>query len=95
MDNGTFKYPAIVEIVGGTIEVTGHLEARSLISRLWRSLSASSLAQDGDDFMDRSRGLLLKHLKLIPLEDQDIIRESVDLLVSSIHITQSVRKNKV
>ena len=95
MDNSTFKYPAMVEIVGGTIEITGHLDGRSLISRLWRSLSASSLTQDGDHFMDRSRGLLQRHLKLIPLEDQDILRESVDLLVSSIHITQSVRKYKV
>ena len=95
MDNNTFKYPAMVEIVGGTIEVTGHLDGRSLISSLWRNLSTSSLAQDGDHFMDRSRGLLQRHLKLIPLQDQKLLRESVDLFVSSIHITQSICKNKV
>jgi hypothetical protein len=86
MDNNAFKnYPPAVEIVGGTIEVTGHLDGRSLISSLWRTLSTSSLAQDGDHFMDRSHGLLQRHLKLMSVEDQDIVRQSLDTLVSGIH----------
>jgi hypothetical protein len=93
MDNNTFKnFPPAIEIVGGTIEVTGHLDGRSLISSLWRTLSASSLTQDGDHFMGQSHGLLQRHLKLMPLEDQNVIRESLDLLVSGIYIAhQSVK----
>jgi len=79
MDNNTFQnYPTVVEIVGGTVEVTGHLDGRSLISSLWRNLCASSLAQDGDHLMDRSHGLLQRHLKLMDLQDQDMIRDSLD-----------------
>jgi hypothetical protein len=95
MDNNTFRnFPATIEIVGGTIEVTGHLDGRSLINGLWRTLSTSNLAQDADNFMDQSRGLLQRHLRLMPLRDQNIIRESLDLLVSGIHIAQSMVKIK-
>jgi hypothetical protein len=93
MDNNMFKnYPTVVEIVGGTVEVTGHLDGRSLISSLWRNLCASSLAQDGDHLMDRSHGLLQRHLKLMDLQDQDMIRDSLDTLVSGILIAQSIGK---
>jgi hypothetical protein len=96
MDNNTFKnYPPAIEIVGGTIEVTGPLDGRSFISSLWRTLSASSLTQDGDHFRERSHALLQRHLKMMPLEDQNNIRESLDTLVFSIHIAQSIGKNNV
>jgi hypothetical protein len=87
MDNNTIQnYPPAIEIVGGTIEVTGHLDGRSLISGLWRTIFTSSLVQDGDYLMGRSRALLQRHLKLIRLQDQDLIRYTYDLLVSGIHI---------
>jgi hypothetical protein len=87
MDNNTFRnYPPAIEIVGGTIEVTGHLDGRSLISGLWRTIFTGSLVQDGDYFMDQSRALLQRHLKLMQLEDQNVIRYNYDMLVSGIHI---------
>lgn len=88
MANNTFNnYPAGIDIVGGNIAVTGNLDGRSLITVLWRTLSTSSLVQDGDHFMDQALSLLQRHLKLMPLQEQNVIRESLDLLVSSIHIT--------
>ena len=87
MDNNTFQnYPPAIEIVGGTIEVTSHLDGRTLISGLWRTVFTGSLVQDGDYFMGRSRALLQRHLRLMPLEDQDVIRLTYDALVSGIHI---------
>jgi hypothetical protein len=87
MDNNTFQnYPPAIEIVGGTIEVTGHLDGRSLISGLWRTIFTGSLLQDGDYFMDRSRVLLQRHLRLMRLQDQKIVRHTYDGLVSGIHI---------
>ena len=86
MDNHTFKnYHPGIGIVDGNIEVTGHLDGRSLISSLWRTLSASSLTQDGDHFVDQSHGLLQRHLKLMPLQDQIIIRQSLDTLVLALY----------
>ncbi len=86
MDNSTFQNRHTIEIVGGTIEVTGHPNGRSLIGGLWRSLFTSSLVQDGDDFKERSRALIDRHLKLMSLQDQNINRYSYDTLVSGIHI---------
>ena len=95
MDNNTSNnYPAGIEIVGGTIDVTGHLDERGLISGLWRNHSTGCLEQDGDHFMDQSRGLLHRHLKRMPLQDQIAIRESLDTLVSGVHIAQSTGKKK-
>ena len=87
MANNTFNNcPPGINIVGGTIEITGHLDGRGLITVLWRTLSTSSLAKDGDHLMDQALSLLQRHLKLMPLQEQNVIRESLDLLVSSIHI---------
>ena len=79
MDNNTSQnYPPAIEIVGGTIEVTSHLDGRSLISGLWRTVFTGSLVQDGDYFMDRSRTLLQRHLRLMRLRDQKVIRHTYD-----------------
>jgi hypothetical protein len=87
MDNNAFQnYPLAIEIVGGTIGVTGHLDGRSLIGGLWKTFFTGSLVQDGDYFVDRSRALLQRHLKLIQPEDQDIIEDNYNALVSGIHI---------
>jgi hypothetical protein len=87
MDNNAFQnYPPAIEILGGTIEVTGHLDGRNLIGGLWKTFFTGSLVQDGDYFMDRSRALLQRHLKLMKLRDQNIIRDNYAALVSGIHI---------
>jgi hypothetical protein len=87
MDNNTFQnYPPAIEIVGGTIEVTNHLDGRNLIGGLWRNFFTGNLVQDGDYLMGRSRVLLDRHFNLIPLRDQKIIRHTYDTLVSGIHI---------
>ena len=87
MDDNMFQnYPPGFEIVGGTIEVTSHLDRRNLISSLWRNFFTSSLVQDGDHLMGRSRALLQRHLNLMRLQDQNLIRQTYDMLVSSIHI---------
>jgi len=83
MDNNTFQnYPPAIEILGGTIEVTSHLDGRSLIGGLWRNVFTGSLMQDGDYFMDRSRSLLQRHLKLMRVQDQNVVRQTYDTLVS-------------
>ena len=87
MDNNTFQnYPPAIEIVGGTIEVTSQLDGRNLIGGLWTTFFTGSLVQDGDYFMDRSRALLQRHLRLMRLEDRGIIRYTYVRLVSGIHI---------
>jgi len=87
MDNNTFQnFPPAIDIVGGTIEVTSHLDGRNLIGGLWRTFFTGSLMQDGDYFMDRSRTLLRRHLKLMQPQDRDVIRDNYDALVSGIHI---------
>ena len=86
MDDETFQnYPPAIEIAGGTIEVTGRLDGKSLIGGLWRTLFTGSLVEDGDCFMQESRVLLQRHLRLMLLDDQNIIRLNYDLLVSYIH----------
>src|SRR5216684_7109402 len=93
MDNSTPQnHTPAIEILGGTIEVTGHLDGRSLIGGLWRTFFASSLVQDGDYFMDRSRVLLRRHLNLIPFQEQNTIRDSYDMLVSGLDIAQLISK---
>jgi hypothetical protein len=93
MNNNTPQnHTPAIEILGGTIEVTGHLDGRSLISGLWRNFFASSLVQDGDYFMGRSRALLQRHLNLIPFQEQNTIRDSYDMLVSGVDIAQSISK---
>lgn len=87
MVSNTFQnYPPAIEIVGGTIEVTNHLNGRNLISGLWRTFFTGTLVQDGDYFMDRSRALLQRHFNLMRRRDQNIIRHTYDTLVSCIRI---------
>ena len=86
MDNNTFpNHPPAIEVAGGTIEVTSHLDGRRLISGLWRTVFTGSLVEDGDYFMGRSRALLQRHLNLMRLQDQNLIRQTYDMLVSGIH----------
>lgn len=87
MDNNTSQnYPPAIEILGGTIEVTSHLDGTSLIGGLWRTFFTGSLMQDGDYFMDRSRTLLHMHLQLMRPQDQNVIRQNYHASVSDIHI---------
>ncbi|KAH9978289.1 hypothetical protein BJV74DRAFT_142156 [Russula compacta] len=62
------------KIVEGAVEVTGHIIGRSLIDGLRKSFTTSSQVEEGDYFMDQSRDLLQKHLQLIQLNEQTIIR---------------------
>lgn len=96
MDNSTFMNhpgPHMIDI-GGTVdfEVTDQLDGRSLISGLWKTFFTSDLAQDGDRFVYQSLSLFQRHLKLMSLQDQDTIWESLDKLVSGNHIAQSISK---
>jgi len=54
--------------IGVTVNVSSHLVGRSLIDGLRRSLSTSDQEELGDNFMDRSRDLLQRHLNLIELD---------------------------
>jgi hypothetical protein len=76
VDNNSKNYPPEVEIIGGVIEVTGSPDGRHLISGLWKIFTTSYQVQKGDFLMDRSRGLLQRHLKRMRLEDQNVIRET-------------------
>jgi len=74
MDNSNSNnYPSEVEIVGGVIELTGSPDGSRLISGLWRIFTTSYQVQKGDRLMDRSRGLLQRHLKRIDPEDTIVI----------------------
>ena len=75
MDNSNSKnYPSEVEIVGGVIEVTGSPDGGRLISGLWRIFTTRYQVQKGDLLMDRSRGLLQRHLKRINSRDKIVIQ---------------------
>ncbi|KAI9461052.1 hypothetical protein F5148DRAFT_1215944 [Russula earlei] len=65
------------EIVVGVVKVTGPV-GRSLIDTLWDNLSTDRQRQQGDYYMDLSRGLLQRHLKLIQIKTQFIIRGLYD-----------------
>jgi len=72
------------EVVGVSVEVSGHLIGRSVIDDLRRSLTASGQEQKGDEYMDHSREILQKHLRLIEPDTQRIIEEHIHKLVMSI-----------
>lgn len=87
MDYSTFQnYPPAIQNVGGrTIEITGRLDGKSLIGGLWRTFFTGTLVEDGDCLMQESRILLQTHFKLMRHEDQCLIRFNYDMLVSVIH----------
>ena len=89
VNNNTENYPIEVEIVGGVIEVAGNPDGGRLISGLWRIFTTSYQVQKGDFLMDRSRGLLRRHLKRMDLEDRDFVEETYEEWVQ-FHITKSV-----
>jgi len=62
---------------GVTVNVSSHLIGRSLIDDLRRSVSISDQEDLGDDFMDQSRELLEKHMSLMELRTQQLVRETV------------------
>lgn len=72
------------EIVGGVVEVAGHLIGRSLVDGLRSTFTTGSQVQKGNDFMDQSRALLQNHLQLIELSEQAIIRHQYTKLVYGI-----------
>jgi hypothetical protein len=61
--------------VEGVVEVNAHLVGSSLIDSLRRTFTVDSQMEQGDYFMDRSMGLLEKHLQLMLLGDQNTIRD--------------------
>ena len=67
--------------VGGVVDVAGPLIGRSIMDGIRIKFSPGSLMQEGDYFMDRSRVLLRRHLQLIEVHQQDMIRERIDRLV--------------
>ena len=69
----------VIEVnVGGVVEVNGSLIGRSIIDGFWSKFSPSSQIQEGDYYMDRSRDLLKRHLRLIDLDEQDAIWQRLD-----------------
>lgn len=71
------------DFLGGTVyvEVTGPLTGKSIFDGLLANLSTSGLMEKGDYNMDRSRELLRRHLQLMEVDEQDIIRKRFDELV--------------
>jgi hypothetical protein len=61
--------------VEGVVEVNAHLVGSSLIDSLRRTFTIDSQMEQGDSFMDRSLNLLEKHLQLMLLREQNIIRQ--------------------
>jgi hypothetical protein len=70
---------------GVIVEVSGHVLGRSLIDGLRRNIFPSGQVEQGDHYMDRSRELLQKHLKLIQLHEKDTILDYYEELVWQIH----------
>jgi hypothetical protein len=71
----------VIEVnVGGVVEVNGSLIGRSIIDGFRSKFSHSSQTQEGDYYMDRSRDLLRRHLRLIEVDDHDMICQSLDEL---------------
>jgi len=68
-------------IVGGVVQVTGELLGRSLIDHLRNRFSPRCQEQRGDFYMDKSRDLLSKHLKIIPSNNKKLINEEYDRFV--------------
>ena len=71
----------VIEVnVGGVVEVNGSLVGRSMIEGFWSKFSPSSQIQEGDCYMDRSRDLFKRHLRLIEVREQDAIWQRFDRL---------------
>ncbi len=72
-----------IEIASNVIEVNGHLLGRSLIDGLRRTFTFTTghEVEQGDLYMNRSRGLLERHIQMLRLNDQNNIRLQYDELV--------------
>ena len=71
----------VIEVnVGGVVEVNGSFIGRSIIDGFRSKFSYSSQTQEGDYYMDRSRDLLRRHLRLIAVREQNLICQSLDEL---------------
>ena len=57
---------------------------------LLTKFTTSNLIQQGDDFVDQYRGLLMTHLHLLELNDREIIRKKIEELVWIIYMSQLV-----
>ena len=66
--------------VGGVVEVNGSFIGRSIIDGLRSKFSPSHQTQEGDYYMDRSRDLLRRHLRLIEVREHDAIRQNLEEL---------------
>jgi hypothetical protein len=69
------------EIARGAIKVSGHFLGRSLINGVRKNFLTSGQKQQGDGYMDKSRELLQKHLRLIKLQEQNLIQRHYKKLV--------------
>jgi len=63
--------------IGVDVKVSSRLIGQSLIDGVRRSLSIHDQEELGDDFMDLARDILQKHLNLIELRTQRLIRENI------------------
>ncbi|KAI0294562.1 hypothetical protein BC826DRAFT_1104619 [Russula brevipes] len=69
-------------VAGATVEVASPLIGRSLVDGIRRSFHTGTQVQHGDYFMDQSRILLQRHLRLINLDARQTIRESYQEVLS-------------
>jgi hypothetical protein len=77
--------PKIVETI---FESACHLlGGAAVIDLLRRNFITGGQLQQGDDFMDRSRDLLQRHLELMELNQQNIIRGTYFKSVYYVRVT--------
>jgi hypothetical protein len=72
------------------VDVTSPFIGRSILDGLRTNFSSNNLMQEGDDLMDRSRVLLNRHIQLIEVRDQAVIRRSIVESVKTIYVPQWV-----
>ncbi|KAF8471470.1 hypothetical protein DFH94DRAFT_769741 [Russula ochroleuca] len=72
---------SVLEVtIDGIVDVTSPFIARNIIDGLRRRLTVSSQMKEGDYFMDQSRILLRRHLQLIEVREQVLIRQNIDVV---------------
>ena len=63
------------QIAAGVFEVRCHRIGKAIIDSLRKNFTGDGQMQRGDFYMNRSRELLQRHLKIIRLDDKNIIQE--------------------
>ena len=65
------------QVIGGIYEVSDAVLGRGIIAGIKSSFTSGRIRR-GDFDMNRSRNLLQQHLRQLPLEDQNFIRQKFD-----------------